>query len=81
MHRLQRRFPSGAGVGGGASWPVTVPSGGHSPVRYREGWESQLYSVSSTLVLYGLVGTGAVMGRVLAGDLDRYGLAWPETAG
>ena len=81
MYRPQRRFPSWAGVGCGASWPVTVPSGGHSPVRCRGGWESQLYSVSSTLVLYGLVGTGAAMGRVLAGDLDHYGPARQETAG
>ena len=49
-------------------------------MRYRAGWESQLCSVSSTLVLYGLMGTVAAMGRGLAGGLGRCGLEQRKTA-
>ena len=68
-------------MGGGASWLVTVPIGGHLPVRYIEGWESQLCSVSSMLVLYGLMEAVAAMGRGLAGGLGHCGLEQRKTAG
>ena len=66
-------------MGGGASWLVTVPIGGQSPVRYLEGWESQLCSVSSTLGVYGLMGTVAAIGRGLAGGQGRCELEWSMT--
>ena len=48
-------------------------------MRYRAGWENQLCSVSSTLVVYGLMGTVAAMGRGLAEGQGRCELEWPMT--
>ena len=48
-------------------------------MRYRAGWENQLCSVSSTLVVYGLMGTVAAIGRGLAGGPGRCELEWSMT--
>ena len=59
---------------------MTVLAGGHQSARYIEGWESQLGSASSKLVLYGLAGTGAARVRELAGGQGRYELKQLVTA-
>ena len=76
----RRRLQAGAGSGGGASWPVTGHGGGRWSAHCTGGWESQLGSASSKLVLYGLAGTGAARVRELAGSQGRYELEQLVTA-